>query len=359
MKRNLIFLVGMIVSLSCGATVQKGFTISGHTDPNGYPVAKMILEYTDAVKGAVRDTSNIEERRFSFQGNLLSPGRVLLYIIPDSNLIEPKRRFPVMISFMIENCVMDMYFKQPNDYSITGSALFEQDRIFRDWLHHKTKGLQGKNYSESAKQYRFDYIRVHPKEYYSLLILEDMVKVSRVAGEYRNLYDSLDPVLKTHPKGMMILQRLDALDQIKIGSKAPSFKLTDRSGNAVNISSFNGKYVFLHFWASWCTPCRNENVHLKKTYEQLDTSRIIFIGISLDQNDTRIHWEQALVKDQLGGIQLIDTQGFDSQVAKSYGVKGVPRSFLIDPQGMIVAMDLRGVGLAAGLSSFFKTQMPE
>ena len=254
---------------------------------------------------------------------------------------------------------MQMYFKQPNDYSITGSALFEQDRIFRDGLLIQTKGLQGKAYSEAAKQYRLDFIRAHPNAYFSLLILEDMVKVSRAAGEYRNLYDSLDHILKTHPKGMLILQRLDALDKIKIGSKAPNFILTDRSGKEVHISSFNGKYVFLHFWASWCTPCRNENVNLKKNYEQLDTTRILFIGISLDQNDTRINWEQALVKDRLGGIQLIDTQGFDSQVAKSYGVKGVPSSFLINPQGLIVAIDLRGEALSTGLSSFFRKQMPE
>lgn len=111
------------------------------------------------------------------------------------------------------------------------------------------------------------------------------------------------------------------------------------------------KYTFIDFWASWCVPCRAQGRALIPLYEKYKAKGFGVIGISLDTNPTA--WKKAIEADQYTWTNLSDGKGFDSEMAKRYGITAIPRNLLIDSAGVIVAMDLHGEALEAKLLELF------
>jgi len=114
-----------------------------------------------------------------------------------------------------------------------------------------------------------------------------------------------------------------------------------------------GKYVLLDFWASWCGPCRQENPTLVKAYAKYKEKGFEILGISLDNPDAKEAWIEAIEKDGLTWRQVSDLKAWNNAVARTYGIRAIPHSFLIDPQGTIIAENLRGEKLEAKLAEIF------
>ena len=135
-------------------------------------------------------------------------------------------------------------------------------------------------------------------------------------------------------------------------NKAPDFTLSDTSGKAVSLSSFKGKYVLLDFWASWCRPCRIENPNVVAAYNQFKNKNFTILSVSLDNN--RQAWLKAIRDDGLTWNHVSDLKGWNSEVAAVYRVQGIPYNFLLDPNGNIVAENIRGQELFNALNEYVK-----
>jgi thiol-disulfide isomerase/thioredoxin len=137
-----------------------------------------------------------------------------------------------------------------------------------------------------------------------------------------------------------------------IGKPAPDFTLPDVNGKPVALSSFRGKYVLVDFWASWCGPCRMENPNIVNAYQKYKDKNFTVLGVSLDK--AKEPWVKAIADDKLTWFHVSDLKYWESAVVPLYAIEGIPYSILLDPQGNIIARNLRGSALQAKLRDVLK-----
>jgi len=133
------------------------------------------------------------------------------------------------------------------------------------------------------------------------------------------------------------------------GVEAIDIDLPTPQGINVKLSDLRGKYVLLDFWASWCRPCRAENPNVVANYNKYKDKGFTVYQVSLDDN--KANWEKGIKMDGLGAwTHVSDLKKWGCAPAKDYNVRGIPANFLIDPEGKIIASNLRGADLGAKLS---------
>ncbi|HLW06625.1 MAG TPA: TlpA disulfide reductase family protein, partial [Marinilabiliaceae bacterium] len=206
---------------------------------------------------------------------------------------------------------------------------------------------------DERTQKQQQYVRDHHDSYFSVVALSESVSSDFDVEEIEPLFLSIDEKYRTSFPGKAFAQRIEAAKTIGIGKKAPGFTQNDPDGNPVSLSDFQGKYVLLDFWVSWCGPCRQENPNLVKAYAAYKDKGFEILGVSLDNKDGKEAWVKAIEKDGLTWTQVSDLNSWNNEVARSYGVRAVPQSYLIDPQGVIVAQNLRGEALEETLAEIF------
>jgi thiol-disulfide isomerase/thioredoxin len=128
-----------------------------------------------------------------------------------------------------------------------------------------------------------------------------------------------------------------------VGKPAPELSLEDADGKAIPISSFKGKYLLVDFWASWCGPCRMENPNVVKAYSEYKDKNFAILGVSLDKDKGA--WQKAVQEDKLAWAQVSDLKYWNSHAVEVFQFQGIPFNVLIDPQGKIIAQELRGADL--------------
>jgi peroxiredoxin len=170
-------------------------------------------------------------------------------------------------------------------------------------------------------------------------------------NELLPLLNGLSKDLQQTEVAHTLRDELEGLKSTEIGAMAPDFEQTDTLGHKVRLSSFRGKYVLLDFWASWCGPCRQESPNLVKAYNDFKGKNFTILSVSLDRQDGAFAWLNAIRTDHLGAwTHVSDLKFWNNAVAQLYLVQSIPKNFLIDPTGKIIAQDLRGDDLEAKLT---------
>ena len=133
------------------------------------------------------------------------------------------------------------------------------------------------------------------------------------------------------------------------GFEAPNFTQNNLENQPVELKDFRGQYLLLDFWASWCGPCRRANPAMVALYDKYKDKGFQILGISLDK--TKDRWVKAIETDGLEWPQVSDLKGWNNAVATQYGVRSIPYTVLLDPEGKIVEVNVKGEALDQLLSS--------
>ncbi|MDW3191702.1 MAG: TlpA disulfide reductase family protein [Cytophagales bacterium] len=166
-----------------------------------------------------------------------------------------------------------------------------------------------------------------------------------------SLSQKFNETLADHPFTISLNDRLATIRKLAVGADAPDIALPSPDGDVVSLSSLKGNYVLIDFWAAWCRPCRAENPNVVRLYKKYQNQNFEILGVSLDR--TKKAWVKAIEDDGLIWKHVSDLKYFNSQAAQTYRVDAIPATYLIGPDGKILAKGLRGESLKAKLEEIF------
>jgi len=121
---------------------------------------------------------------------------------------------------------------------------------------------------------------------------------------------------------------------IEVGAPAPDFRLETLDHGTVSLSDFRGQTVVLNFWATWCPPCRAEMPEFAQLYgERAAAGDLVVLAVNFTPEDTRAAAASFAAERDLAFPIALDTA--DGAVATRFGVRGLPATFFIDPDGVL------------------------
>lgn len=226
----------------------------------------------------------------------------------------------------------------------------------------ETDGVMAETYLDQIKEMdasfitdRKTLIEKHSDKMVSIAALSDLINAKVITeDETETFFEGLSEDVQNSPIGNSIKQYVAqqkaqkmAAKLASVGNKAPEFSALTPEGKTLSLSETLGKYTIVDFWASWCRPCRMENPNVVRVYNKYHDKGLNIISVSLDRPGQKDRWIQAIEKDQMDWYHVSNLQYWKDPIPRSYGVRAIPATFLLDKNGVIVAKNLRGSALEA------------
>ncbi len=363
MKKSWIFVFAVLfASMAWGQSSDEGkkeFVILGKIDGD-YKADKVYLVKEGTTGVLVLDSCLVEDNGYIFRGpkpefigkyfiqsgvkDCRSP-RTTFFLDADTIRIQSDAYFFARseVAGGVNNLLYN-YSKYLNN-SLTDSLRYEfliDKAIHGD--RDETTELEGlKRRSELMKKRNRD-IQVKlatqfADQVYAAYLLNGSLKNMLSLDQLKAMRNRLAPELNTHPYTRELDEYL-RLSDFGVGCTMPDISCPDAQGKPISLKDFRGKYVLIDFWASWCGPCIREMPHVVELYKECKGKNFEIWGISLDSKKEA--WEAMVKKQGMKWPQGCDFKAWYSPAAKACGVRSVPSTLLVSPEGKVVAINLRG-----------------
>jgi peroxiredoxin len=197
-----------------------------------------------------------------------------------------------------------------------------------------------------------EFAKTHPDSFFAPVALFGTAANDKTVTIAEQVFKTFSPAIQATDNGKTIKELIAAHYRLKIGAAAPVFTQVNPAGKAVSLASYKGKIVLVDFWASWCSPCRQEIPNLLSQYKMYKDKGFEILSVSLDSS--RDKWLKAVQQEGMGWAQVSDLNGSSNSVARLYGVSAIPATFLVDREGKLISTNLRGEDLNKKLAELFK-----
>ncbi len=355
MKKNKLWMIIMaFVVVSCSLNPRGDYTLTGSIDAQ----QQGMIYLQERLHGLYVniDSANIENGIFSMKGSMDHPKMVYLSI--------PSINQRLMLFMENEDIDVVVDSQSAEGFQVSGSASHE---IFREFnlmvaVHDaalrqiqdqilEAEVLQQTPVAEQLKadyqlgqeqkdQAIHDFVATHQDKTVGVYIAMRNL-ANRMNGEQlTQLVNSFDASLSETSYVKTLDERATKLRSVAVGQPAPDFTLAGTDGMERSLSDFRGQYVLVSFWASWCSYCRAENPHLVILYDQYKDQDFEILGVSLDRHHEA--WLKGIADDGIQWPQISDLKGWQNEASSMYAVSSIPANVLVDPQGVIIARNLRG-----------------
>lgn len=367
MKKMIFIFAGlaMFIPVRSQKPVAKQFTIRFKTNSINEQTRAYLLYQTDGKK--IFDSSDVQKGLINFSGTVdrLIPATVVLDH-QKTGLQKLMQQGPSGLDYLkiylcaglseaiVDNRIENAIFQQPGVNYDFAKLKLAQKEIMDQWAAVSQKLVKATN-ADSIKSLRSAYdslvlanipvlekfIGEHPGSLISLIAWEEWKGLKQrdkqtSTDELMSMFEKLSSDVRSSEQASQARLFFTNNMRLKPGQPAPDFVQPDRSGKKVRLSDFKGKFVLVDLWASWCGPCRANHPALVKLYDEFKSKNFTILGVSLDEQDGRKKWLDAIKKDGLQWPQVSDLKHWDNAVVKLFSVPAVPFSVLVDPAGRIL-----------------------
>lgn len=362
MKKLVLLAFLSTLLFSCSKVKEGEFIIEGEAKgiANGKEVT--LLMQDDSLGMVPVDTVKVENEKFVFKGKTAEP---------KMHVIQIKNDKPLSLYTIVESGAIEVEIDKDSLQKSKVGGTFNNDEMQsftdkRNELQKKIKDYEKVNQSkldnaqknndektinqlkseykalqDDMKNYVVKYVEEHPKSYISLLIIYAMFnEMQPDLPKIEKYYNGLDATLKNHSEGKKILKTIKKLKSVDVGIKAPDFSAKSPEGKVVSLNESLGKVTIIDFWASWCKPCRMENPNVVALYNELHSKGLNIVGVSLDKDLNK--WKEAIAKDGITWTQVSNLKEWSEPIALLYNVNSIPKTFILNKYGVVVAKDLTG-----------------
>lgn len=349
--------------MAASLNAQTNYIIKGKI-PTTNKATKAVMSYPPDDKGGEykADTTNIKNGTFEFKGSIGRPQMAELNLIIPRPAGEKSRGNQSNEGQGMKNVALfyldgniNINFDTAGMAACTGGG--KEQKAWEFYSNEVTKRSKSqKEAPEGMELFEVmvsDIVKRYPDSYVSIDLMDLFTQSSINPELVGPLYNALSKRMQNSEKVRAWKPKLDQAKLALSGTQsAPEFTLNDTEGKPVSLASYKGGYVLVDFWASWCVPCRAENPNVLAAYEKFKDKNFKVFGVSLD--DKKDAWLKAIAEDKLPWKQVCDFKASKSEVTQLYNISSIPANVLVDPNGKIVAKDLRGKALQDKLAELIK-----
>jgi thiol-disulfide isomerase/thioredoxin len=290
-----------------------------------------VNEKSDAQLSLLNNTQGLEEDYKALEVNDIKYSKILDMTRYESwhRYLTKNMEFKVSENFL--SILDEVSYENESDFKFSNSY----SSLVTSYYQSKVRDIQ----NDKPKYVNYiDVVSTNKSELIRNYLLYDYIKGSlKYTDDMKGFYEMYISTSTNQENKDEITKLYEKLGTVAAGQVSPTFEnYENHAGGTTSLEDLKGKYIYIDVWATWCGPCKAEIPYLKEVEAKYHDKNIHFLSLSIDEAKDREKWVNMVNEKELGGIQLLADNAWNSQFVRDYMINGIPHFILLDPELKIV-----------------------